>query len=55
MRRWFRTLPNYHLFLGVNLAIAAQGELPSGVPPYFLLVYRFFERPTMALREKFST
>jgi peptidoglycan/LPS O-acetylase OafA/YrhL len=28
-RRWFRTLPNYYLFLGLNIALAAY-ELPVG-------------------------
>ena len=41
VRRWFRTLPNYYLFLGVNLAIAARGTIPSGVTPYFFFLQNF--------------
>ena len=41
VRRWFRTLPNYYLFLGVNLAIAARVARPSGVAPYLVFLQNF--------------
>ncbi len=38
-RRWFRTLPNYFLFLAINLAIAAHfGGIPSGLWRFFLFL-----------------
>ena len=37
VRRWFRTLPNYYLFLGVNLAMAAPAG-PGGVAPYLVFL-----------------
>lgn len=41
LRRWFRTLPNYYLFLGVNCLIVLWGAtpLPVGEPRWQFLVF----------------
>ena len=42
VRRWFRTLPNYYLFLGLNLAlVSAIATVPSGVAPYAVFLQNF--------------
>lgn len=42
LRRWFRTLPNYYLFLGVNAALVVwdlHGRFPAGEPRWRFVVF----------------
>lgn len=40
-RRWFRTLPNYYLFLLLNIILIAFGLIPGQINKY-LITYPFF-------------
>ena len=62
VRRWFRTLPNYYLFLGVNLALRAwEGQGFGGLAGYGVFLqnlawpcpYFFNESWSLAIEEWF--
>lgn len=44
-RRWLRTLPNYYLFLGINIALVRGGLAPGlighATPAYFVFMQNF--------------
>lgn len=55
IRRWFRTLPNYLLFLGVNIAIAMWlGRNPSRLWPYFAFLQNLVAAPRSFFVESWS-
>ncbi|MEP2935006.1 MAG: acyltransferase [Gilvibacter sp.] len=56
LRRWFRTLPNYYLILGVNMAIVliiGRG-LPDPVWPYFFFLQNFASSMDIFFTESWS-
>lgn len=55
VRRWFRTLPNYFLFIGLNVALAFS--LGTAVPPvgaYFVFLQNFTAPPPAFFVESWS-
>ncbi len=54
-RRWFRTLPNYFLFLAITLCIAfVAGKLSVHFLPYLVFLQCFLRRETPLMPESWS-
>lgn len=53
IRRWFRTLPNYFLILGVYLAVYWEGK-PEHFWRYLIFVQNFFNYPPYFFEESWS-
>jgi peptidoglycan/LPS O-acetylase OafA/YrhL len=43
LRRWFRTLPNYFLFLGINIGLVYFGLIGGDLNKYLLTYFVFFQ------------
>lgn len=55
LRRWFRTLPNYFLFLGVNVTLALWlGRTIPSLGPYFVFLQNFTSPPPPFFVESWS-
>lgn len=53
IRRWFRTLPNYFLILGVYLLVYWEGR-PDNLWRYLIFVQNFFNYPPYFFEESWS-
>lgn len=42
-RRWLRTLPNYFLFLGINVLLISFGLINGGINKYLITYFVFFQ------------
>jgi peptidoglycan/LPS O-acetylase OafA/YrhL len=58
LRRWLRTLPNYYLFLGINILVWLPFYRPHVVqyivPPYLVFLQSFAHRPGWFFIESWS-
>lgn len=58
LRRWLRTLPNYYLFLGINILVWLPFYRPNVVrhvvPPYLVFLQNFGHRPDWFFVESWS-
>jgi len=58
LRRWLRTLPNYYLFLGINILVWLPFYRPHVVrhvvPPYLVFAQSFTHRPAWFFIESWS-